>query len=530
VRLVWEHRRVSQPLELGHGRRLMTSGVAAAVPALLLAAAIAHAVDVGQPPLDAAADLAVAAAWFAAAAAIWPHDGAVVLAAVGVTWLLGSLEGDLALVHRGALAHAVLAYPALRLGSWWTRGLVAAAYVTGAVAAPGDAWWTLGFCGVLAAAAVARVASASGAVRQSRVVGAAFAAGVAAVLGAGAVARLRGDEADILGAYEALLVVAALVVAVDLRTARWSRGSVTGLVVDLGRRPVGGVLREQLARAIGDPTLAVAYVVDGRTVDEHGRPAEVPAPGAGRALTRVQLAGEPLAVLVHDRAALADDELEAGAASALGIAVANARLQAEVRARVQEVERSALRLRDAADAQRRQVGADVRAHVGPLLAGAAQDLRAGGAPPELLSRVERVHDQLGQFAAGLDPVAVHEHGLAPALEELARDATLPTAVSVPADRFPPAVEACVWFTCAEATANALKHAHASRLEITVARRNGSLHVEVTDDGVGGADPAGGSGLSRLANRVRAAGGVLAVASPAGGGTRVTARLDLGAAA
>jgi signal transduction histidine kinase len=141
-----------------------------------------------------------------------------------------------------------------------------------------------------------------------------------------------------------------------------------------------------------------------------------------------------------------------------------------------------------------------------------------------------VHDQLGQFAAGLDPVAVHEHGLAPALEELARDATLPTAVSVPADRFPPAVEACVWFTCAEATANALKHAHASRLEITVARRNGSLHVEVTDDGVGGADPAGGSGLSRLANRVRAAGGVLAVASPAGGGTRVTARLDLGAAA
>ena len=110
--------------------------------------------------------------------------------------------------------------------------------------------------------------------------------------------------------------------------------------------------------------------------------------------------------------------------------------------------------------------------------------------------------------------------------ELAQHAGMPVSVRVPAERFAPEVETCVWFTCAEAVANALKHSRASRLEIAVRRRGDALQVDVSDDGVGGADLERGSGLRRLAERIQHAGGELAIRSPADGGTRIVAELDL----
>jgi signal transduction histidine kinase len=107
---------------------------------------------------------------------------------------------------------------------------------------------------------------------------------------------------------------------------------------------------------------------------------------------------------------------------------------------------------------------------------------------------------------------------------------MPVSVSVPDGRFAPEVEKCVWFTCSEAVANALKHARASRLEIVVREAGGVLEVVVGDDGVGGADPARGSGLRRLAGRVETAGGSLAVRSPPGEGTSVVAKVRPGALA
>lgn len=528
---------MSQPFHLGHGRRRVTTVVeallAAALSALLVGVAIEQVASAGDEPLAAAGDLLVGITWMGVALVLWSRRStrrtAVLCAGFSASWLLGSIDPAFVFLHRGPLAHLLLAYPTGRLDSGVARAAVAAAYVDGILAGLGGGpAWTLGFCAGLVLAVSLRVATATGAVRRSRLVPLLAAVAVGVVLAAGAVTRLAGKEADILVAYELVLVLAGVGVAVDLRTARWSQGSLAGLVVDLGERPVGGVVRDRLARAVGDPTLTVAYVLDeaGAPVDEHGELVGLPPAGGGRVVTPVELAGQPLALLIHDPALLADRSLINGAAAALSVAVANAQLQTEVRASVAEVEASTRRLLDAAEAERHRLAADLRARVDSSLQQAAEELQAADADAALLARLESVRDQLFRLAAGLDPLVLHEHGLGPALRELARHAGMPVSVRVPVERFAPEVEMCVWFTCAEAVANALKHSGASRLEIAVQRRGDALRVEVSDDGVGGADLERGSGLRRLAERVEHAGGALAIGSPGDGGTRIVAELNL----
>jgi signal transduction histidine kinase len=485
----------------------------------------------------AVADLLVGLAWMGAGLVACTRRrtrrSSALMVGVGAAWLLGDLYQPLVLLHRGALAHLLLAYPSGRLGSAPARAVVAGFYVTailaGATAGP---VWTLAFAVALPAAAFVLFATASGAVRRGRAVPLAAAVGVGAVLGVGSVAQLVGSvEVEVLGAYELALVLAALALVADLRAAEWSRAAIAGLVVDLGRRPADGVVRQRLARAVGDPSLAVGYVLgDGRAlVDEQGRPVALPAPGTGRAVTPVRHDGRQVAVLIHDPAALGDPRVVEGAASALSVAVANARLQADVRAHVAKVEASMRRLIDAEDAQRRRLGADVRAQVDPLLKEAGQALLDAGAE-ELFQRLHAVHDQLARFAGGLDPAALQEGGLGPALRVLARHAGLPVVLSLPDARYPSEVEMCAWFVCSEAIANSLKHASASRLSIGVTPHDGMLRVEVVDDGTGGAEPARGSGLRRLAERVQARGGLLTIESRPGHGTRLVAELDLEAGA
>jgi signal transduction histidine kinase len=221
---------------------------------------------------------------------------------------------------------------------------------------------------------------------------------------------------------------------------------------------------------------------------------------------------------------LADRSVIDAATGALSVAVANAQLQTTVRASVADVAASTRRLLDAADAERRRFGSELRGEVEPLLREAADELRAADAEAALIARVDAVRGQLFRLAGGLDPVMLDERGLGAALRELADNAAMPVSVSVPDERFPSEVEKCVWFTCSEAVANALKHADASRLEIAVRAGRGVLEVVVSDDGVGGANPAHGSGLRRLAGRVESTGGSLAVHSPPGRGTRVVAEL------
>jgi PAS domain S-box-containing protein len=136
--------------------------------------------------------------------------------------------------------------------------------------------------------------------------------------------------------------------------------------------------------------------------------------------------------------------------------------------------------------------------------------------------------ELRRLATGIHPPALRERGLAAALEELTARAPFVVAVDVPAARFPDPVELAAYFVCAEALANAAKHAHATRARVEARTDGGELVLVIADDGVGGADPAAGSGLRGLEDRAAALGGSLTVASPDGGGTRVEARLPLGA--
>jgi signal transduction histidine kinase len=135
--------------------------------------------------------------------------------------------------------------------------------------------------------------------------------------------------------------------------------------------------------------------------------------------------------------------------------------------------------------------------------------------------------ELRELARGLHPAVLSERGLAAALESLADSAALPVHVTgVTEERLGDAVEAGAYFVVAESITNAVKHAHASRIEVRLARAPGALRIEIEDDGRGGADPTAGTGLRGLADRIEALGGRFAVADRDGGGTVVSVELPV----
>ena len=135
---------------------------------------------------------------------------------------------------------------------------------------------------------------------------------------------------------------------------------------------------------------------------------------------------------------------------------------------------------------------------------------------------------LQEFSRGIHPAILSQGGLGPALRTLARRSAIPVELDITADtRFPEPIEVAAYYVASEALANATKHAQASRVEVTLATRNGRLLLSVRDDGVGGADPARGSGLVGLSDRVQALGGTVSVHSPAGAGTRLLVDLPVG---
>ena len=123
-----------------------------------------------------------------------------------------------------------------------------------------------------------------------------------------------------------------------------------------------------------------------------------------------------------------------------------------------------------------------------------------------------------------------EKGLEGALAALAKDFPIPVQITVAGDQVPSWAAVVAYFVCAEALANVAKHAGASRVAVSVTAREGRVRVEIEDDGVGGADPGGGSGLRGLADRVETVGGTLQVVSVPGHGTRLAAEIPLDGAA
>ena len=133
--------------------------------------------------------------------------------------------------------------------------------------------------------------------------------------------------------------------------------------------------------------------------------------------------------------------------------------------------------------------------------------------------------ELQEFSRGIHPVILSARGLGPALRALARRCAVPVDLDITMEaRYPEPVEIAAYYVASEALANAMKHAEASCIEISLAKRDGSLQLSIRDDGIGGADPARGSGLVGLTDRVQALGGSIHIHSAAGAGTHLTAHL------
>ena len=146
---------------------------------------------------------------------------------------------------------------------------------------------------------------------------------------------------------------------------------------------------------------------------------------------------------------------------------------------------------------------------------------------EALSQTRETLDELRALSRGIAPPILVDRGLQAALTALAGRCTIPVDLDAPQlDRLEPALESTAYFVVAEALTNVAKHSHANEVQVSVRRSGSGLLVSVVDDGVGGASLAKGHGLAGLDDRVRAAGGMLDVESPAGGGTRLTAALPL----
>jgi signal transduction histidine kinase len=325
-----------------------------------------------------------------------------------------------------------------------------------------------------------------------------------------------------------------------LRT-RMARSAIADLVVELGETPEPARLRDALANALGDPSLAVAYwsTPAGAFVDAAGRRAILPADGSGRAVTILERDGAPLAAIVHDDALLHDPGLVASVASAMRLAVENERLQAEVEAQLGEVRASRARIVAAGDAERRRVERDLHDGAQQRLVSLALALRLArnrigddGDPvvaaglDQALAEARGALSELRDLARGIHPQILTEAGLGPAVESLAGRAAIDVAVDIDDTRFPPAVEAAAYFVVSEALANVAKYAQATHSRVQCHEKEGRLVVEVSDDGLGGADAAAGGGLRGLADRLAAVDGTLEVVSPKGGGTHLLASIPL----
>jgi signal transduction histidine kinase len=442
-------------------------------------------------------------------------------------------------LHRGPLVALVLTYPGQRIQRRLDRLAIAAGTVLAFTPAvwKNDAATICVAAGLIAWTLVAYVA-AKGRMRRGRRAAVWCTVPVALGLITIAVVRLARptDTAAIatLRGYEAMLVLLAIGVALGLGRAASETAELTDSVVELGEARSG--LRDELAAALGDRSLQIGYwsAADEQYVDVDGQVVPVPAEGSERAVTIVGDEAQPVAILVHDRVFRADRELLDAVASAARLASRHTALRRATRAHVLEVAESRRRVVEAADEERRRL--ELRLRDGARcrlqqLDGRLRDARTSAASAQTVQRVERaveqlarVEDELSRLARGIHPRELDERGLEAALTSMARTCALPVELLVAASTIDADVAACAYFVCSEALANIAKHARAAHVRISVRSEDGTAVVIVADDGVGGADPAHGTGLRGLADRIDTLGGELSVSSPSGGGTRLVATL------
>jgi signal transduction histidine kinase len=327
----------------------------------------------------------------------------------------------------------------------------------------------------------------------------------------------------------AVRIAVPIAIAVSLVRGRRTRGQVAEVLMGLDRRGLDAGLGSA-RRALADPGLRLV-----RLPDE-----PLPEPATGEAVTVLERDGVRLGALVHDAALLEEPELLEAVAAAARLALHNERLAAEAGARLREVQASRQRIVEAADAERvrlerdlhdgaqqRLLGLALRLRMLERRAADAANLALADELDALAAEIDATLGEIRTLARGIRPPALAEVGLEVALEALADRLGLRVEVDVQTSAaLPDAVEATAYFAAAEALANVHKHAAASSARVEIAEQDGQLVLRVADDGCGGADPAAGSGLVGLTDRLEALGGSLRVESAAGAGTTLVAAIPL----
>jgi signal transduction histidine kinase len=308
---------------------------------------------------------------------------------------------------------------------------------------------------------------------------------------------------------------------------------------------VFATVTEEVGRLLGvEDTRLIRYEPDGSAtvVASWGRLA-----GAMPVGTRVSLEGDGVAgspIVVEGRvwgamiaASVAERSLPAGTESRIGeftelVATAISNIQAR-----SDLAASRARIAAAADEERRRVVRDLHDGAQQRLVHAVITLKLArravtrgdeSAPAlldEALEQAKLATTELRELSHGILPAVLTHGGLRAGVEALAARMPVPVGVGVSVDRLPAAVEATAYFVVAEALTNVAKHAHARRAEVTARLEDGTLRVDVRDDGVGGAQP-DGNGLLGLGDRLAVLDGRLRVESPAGGGTLVEAAIPV----
>jgi signal transduction histidine kinase len=561
------------------------AGVAAAAVAVLLALTSDH---IREPGVHSALQVWGLLGYVLAGVVAWwrrpDNRFGLLMIAAGAAWFLTSLSSsDLALPYTVGIAfdllpavlflHVFLAFPSGRLESRFERALVAAGYFTAfAVQLVGMALDGFGSDNLLAVTSEADAAYSL--LRVQLVILSALSLAGIVVL---AVRRrhtgppLRRSLALVVDSFVLALVMIAflflsavfgmvsgqiefeairratyfvlglapLAFLVALLRARLARSAVGELVVELRGEPAPPALRDALARALGDPSLTLAYWLSdyGSYADLDGQSVPVPATD-GRVTTLIDHEGSHVAALLHDRALEDEPELLSAVGAAASMALDNARLQAELAARLEEVKGSRIRVIEAGESERKRLERNLHDGAQQRLIALSLELKrlekdVGDGPArrrldEAQDEITRSLEELRAVARGLHPAVLTGHGLAVALEQVAARAPVPVRLSVAIEgRLPEQVEIAAYYVVTESLTNIAKHAHAASAIVEIARRRDDVVVEIVDDGVGGADSERGSGLRGLADRVEALGGRLRVWTPQGGGTRVQAEIPCG---
>ncbi len=370
-------------------------------------------------------------------------------------------------------------------------------------------------------------------------------AGAASVLAIGVLVTVAALEVGDTVQQAVFVIAVTLMAAVPfafliglLRSKFTSAGAVSELIASLGDTSTQNLnIRDALAKALGDDSLEFAYWLPDRGVyvDSEGHTVALPEIGSGRRWSSVEHDGELIAAIAYDDTLQENQDLIKSTGTAAALALRNQRLDAELRAHVEELRASRARIVEASDAARRTLERNLHDGAQQHLVSTALTLRIAtnkidddpDAAKQLLAEaaenLAEATTELRELARGIHPAILTDRGLGAALAALAaRSPVIVHVGELPAERPPAAIESAAYFVAAESLTNMVRYSKASLATIELTQNDDAVVIEISDNGIGGADINSGSGLRGLQDRVAALDGKFFVVSEPGSGTTIRA--------